>query len=68
MKTALVTGTSSGIGFATALHLAQNGYRVFAGMRNLTKASAVFGSRASIQPRKTLPAGVRLAIGIPRRT
>src|SRR6185312_16005108 len=38
MKTAVVTGTSTGIGFATSLHLARNGYRVFAGMRNLGKA------------------------------
>lgn len=37
-KVALVTGTSTGIGFATSLHLARNGYRVFAGMRNLAKA------------------------------
>lgn len=38
MKTALVTGTSTGIGFATTVHLANNGYRVFAGMRNVGKA------------------------------
>ena len=35
---AVVTGTSSGIGLATSLHLARNGHRVFAGMRNLAKA------------------------------
>lgn len=41
MKTAVVTGTSTGIGFATSLHLARHGYRVFAGMRNLAKADAL---------------------------
>ncbi len=39
MKRALVTGTSSGIGFDLCLHLARNGYQVIAGMRNLTKAA-----------------------------
>ncbi len=39
MKVAVITGTSSGIGLATSLHLAANGYRVFAGMRNLDKAA-----------------------------
>ena len=38
MNIAVVTGTSTGIGFATSLHLARHGYRVFAGMRNLAKA------------------------------
>ena len=38
MENAVVTGTSTGIGFATAVHLARNGYRVFAGLRNLAKA------------------------------
>lgn len=38
MNTAIVTGTSTGIGFVTSLHLAANGYQVFAGMRNLDKA------------------------------
>ena len=39
METAIVTGTSTGIGFATSLHLARHGYRVFAAMRNLAKAA-----------------------------
>lgn len=41
MKIAVVTGTSSGIGLITSLHLAKNGYKVFAGMRNLAKATAL---------------------------
>lgn len=39
METAVVTGTSTGIGLATSVHLARRGYRVFAGMRNLDKAA-----------------------------
>ena len=35
---AVVTGSSSGIGFASVLELARRGYRVFAGMRNTAKA------------------------------
>ena len=41
MENAVVTGTSSGIGFATSLRLARAGYRVFAGMRDLAKADAL---------------------------
>ncbi|MCZ6644262.1 MAG: SDR family oxidoreductase [Gammaproteobacteria bacterium] len=48
MKIAVVTGTSTGIGLATAVHLARNGYRVFAGMRNMTKAE-VFQSAAATE-------------------
>src|SRR5438093_11163003 len=38
MEIAVVTGTSTGIGFATSVHLARHGFRVFAGMRHLAKA------------------------------
>ncbi len=48
MKIAVVTGTSTGIGLTTSLHLARNGYRVFAGMRNLAKAG-VLQSAASAE-------------------
>ena len=41
MKTAVITGTSTGIGFATSVHLARNGYRVFAGMRDPRKGAAL---------------------------
>ena len=47
MEIAVVTGTSTGIGLATSLHLAQNGYRVFAGMRNLAKADALRDAAAA---------------------
>lgn len=38
MKSILVTGTSSGIGRATATTLAERGFRVFAGVRSLNDA------------------------------
>ena len=36
---AVVTGANSGIGRATAIHLAQNGYRVFGTVRKIEKAN-----------------------------
>ena len=38
---ALVTGSSSGIGFETALHLARNGFKTYASMRNLQKSKNI---------------------------
>lgn len=38
----LITGTSSGIGFETAVSLANQGWLVFAGVEKLTQAEALF--------------------------
>lgn len=38
MSIAVVTGTSTGIGLTTSLHLARKGYHVYAGMRNTAKS------------------------------
>ena len=40
-KTAIVTGSSSGIGKEISLILARNGYNTFATMRNLDKATEI---------------------------
>lgn len=40
-NTAIVTGSSSGIGLETAIHLAKNGFKTYATMRNLDKAQKV---------------------------
>ncbi|HSB41864.1 MAG TPA: SDR family oxidoreductase [Methylomirabilota bacterium] len=55
MPVSLVTGTSTGIGFATALHLARHGHRVVATMRNLAKA----GPLTAAARRESLPLVVR---------
>jgi len=48
MPVTLVTGTSTGIGFATALHLAKRGHAVVATMRSLAKAGPL--EAASLAP------------------
>src|SRR5512134_363870 len=55
MPVTLVTGTSTGIGLATALHLARHGHRVVATMRNLRKA----GPLEEAAGRESLPLTVR---------
>jgi len=45
-QTVLITGTSSGIGLATAVAAAQAGWTVVATMRNLTKADALRSAAA----------------------
>ena len=39
MAVTLITGTSSGIGLATAVHFAREGHEVWAGVRNPTGAT-----------------------------
>ena len=48
---ALVTGSSSGIGFETAILLARNGYHTYASMRNLEKSKDI----AQITIKEKLP-------------
>ena len=40
-KVAIVTGSSSGIGLETALHLAKNGFKTYATMRNTSKSDTI---------------------------
>src|SRR5437667_6934329 len=40
-KVAIVTGSATGIGYETAVHLAKNGFRTYASMRNLQKANGI---------------------------
>ena len=47
MENAVVTGTSTGIGYATTLALARAGWRVFAGMRDLAKAGPLRSAAAA---------------------
>lgn len=54
MPVTLVTGTSTGTGFATALYLARHGHTVVATMRNLAKAAPLEAAARE--------QGVRLAV------
>lgn len=47
MAVTLITGTSSGIGMATALHFAKRGYRVYAGVRNMERAGSLRAAAAA---------------------
>jgi NAD(P)-dependent dehydrogenase (short-subunit alcohol dehydrogenase family) len=51
---ALVTGSSSGIGFEIALHLARNGYKTYASTRNLEKSKDI----TQVATREKLPVEV----------
>jgi short-subunit dehydrogenase len=52
---ALVTGSSSGIGYETSLRLARNGIYTYASMRNLSKSEEILGyARKDNLPLKTL--------------
>lgn len=50
-KVAIVTGSSSGIGYETALTLARNGFRTYATMRNLEKGKDI----SDVAKREKLP-------------
>jgi NAD(P)-dependent dehydrogenase (short-subunit alcohol dehydrogenase family) len=40
-KVVIVTGSATGIGYEIAIHLARNGFRTYASMRNLQKANGI---------------------------
>lgn len=50
MRAVLVTGASTGIGRACALHCAQRGWRVFAGVRSVADGAALSAQAAAITP------------------
>lgn len=48
MKTAIVTGASKGVGYATVKTLSENGYRVIAVSRNLSKVSKLISDNVEV--------------------
>lgn len=48
MKTAIVTGASKGVGYATVKLLSENGYRVIAVSRNLSKVSELISDNVEV--------------------
>lgn len=49
-KTVVITGASTGIGAAAAIHLATRGWSVFAGVRKRTDAEALLQAAPGIEP------------------
>ena len=48
MKTAIVTGASKGVGYATVKFLSENGYKVIAVSRNLSKVSQLISENVEV--------------------
>lgn len=48
MKTAIVTGASKGVGYATVKRLSENGYKVIAVSRNLSKVSELISDNVEV--------------------
>jgi NADP-dependent 3-hydroxy acid dehydrogenase YdfG len=48
IKTAIVTGASKGVGLATVKRLSENGYRVIAVSRNLSKVSEIISDNVEV--------------------
>lgn len=48
MKTAIVTGASKGVGYATVKLLSENGYKVIAVSRDLSKVSGLIGDNVEV--------------------
>ena len=60
-KVAVVTGSSSGIGFETSLALARNGFYTYATMRNPEKSNLITKTATSEKlPLQALPIDVNI--------
>ena len=68
-KTILITGSSSGIGKATAKHFAEKGWNVVATMRNpekeeqLTKLDNVLITRLDVQDHDSIKNAIKQGVG-----
>ncbi|WP_078578486.1 SDR family oxidoreductase [Salipaludibacillus agaradhaerens] len=68
MKTILITGTSAGIGRATALHFAQKGWHVIATMRSpekekeLTKIENIFVTELDVEMKESIDKAIEQGI------
>ncbi len=66
MPTALITGTSTGIGLETALYFARNGYRVYAGARKpevVEQHSNIVAVKLDVDDDASVRAGVAHVLG-----